>query len=73
MRKKLLTNSSECDIIKTQKKKGEIKMTYAESMKILVELMIENQDVLKRLKECDNKYYYTKTIQELKRGNKNEN
>jgi len=48
-------------------------MTYAESMKILVELMIENQNVLKRLKECDNKYYYTKTIQELKRGNKNEN
>ena len=36
-------------------------MDYEEALKILIELMIENKDVLLRLKEGDNNYYDKRT------------
>lgn len=36
-------------------------MNYEEALKILIELMIENKDVLLRLKEEDDNYYDKRT------------
>ena len=53
--KNLLTNNLLFVIISSSNEREIIEMSYEEALEILIQLMIENQDVLLRLKEGEEK------------------